>query len=139
MDSEIQISPNLIEIVVDINVNKSISHKKLCFLQGRTMQKLLEKTLKDAIKENQCIMGSKQVLNSISKSKLVVLSRSIQKEVREQIESDAKKSKIPTLSFDDTSVNLGKLCGVQFRVSSLSLPQISASEITSLKKEFESQ
>ena len=35
------------------------------------MQKLLEKTLKDAIKENQCIMGSKQVLNSISKSKLV--------------------------------------------------------------------
>ncbi len=60
------------------------------------MQKLLEKTLKDAIKENQCIMGSKQVLNSISKSKLVVLSRSIEKEVREQIESDAKKSKIPT-------------------------------------------
>ena len=103
------------------------------------MQKLLEKTLKDAIKENQCIMGSKQVLNSISKSKLVVLSRSIEKQVREQIESDAKKSKIPTLSFDGTSVNLGKLCGVQFRVSSLSLPQISASEITSLKKEFESQ
>ena len=103
------------------------------------MQKVLEKTLKDAIKENQCILGTKQVLNSISKSKLVVLSRSIQTEMREKIESDAKKSKIPTLTFNDTSVSLGKLCGVQFRVSTLSLPQISDSEITSLKKEIESQ
>jgi len=103
------------------------------------MQKVLEKTLKDAIKENQCILGTKQVLNSISKSKLVVLSKSVQTEMREKIESDAKKSKIPTLTFNDTSVSLGKLCGVQFRVSTLSLPQISDSEITSLKKEIESQ
>ena len=103
------------------------------------MQKVLEKTLKDAIKEKQCILGTKQVLNSISKSKLVVLSKSIQTETREKIESDAKKSKIPTLTFNDTSVSLGKLCGVQFRVSTLSLPQISDSEFTSLKKEIESQ
>jgi len=103
------------------------------------MQKVLEKTLKDAIKENQCILGTKQVLNSISKSKLVVLSKSIQTETREKIETDAKKSKISTLTFNDTSVNLGKLCGLQFRVSTLSLPHISESDITSLKKEYESQ
>ena len=103
------------------------------------MQKLLEKTLKDAIKDNQCILGTKQVLNSLSKSKLIVLSRSIQTETRQKIESDAKKSKIPTLTFNDTSVNLGKLCGLQFRVSTLSLPQISESDITSLRKESESQ
>ena len=103
------------------------------------MQKVLEKTLKDAIKENQCILGTKQVLNSISKSKLIVLSRSVQTEIRDKIESDAKKSKIPTLTFNDTSVNLGKLCGLQFRVSTLSLPQISDSDITSLKNESESQ
>ena len=103
------------------------------------MQKLLEKTLKDAIKDNQCILGTKQVLNSLSKSKLVVLSRSVQTEIREKIESDAKKSKIATITFDDTSVNLGKLCGVQFRVSTLSLPQISTSDVTSLQKESESQ
>ena len=102
-------------------------------------QKILEKTLKDAVKENQCILGTKEVLNSISKSKLIVLSRSIQTETRQKIESDAKKSKIPTLTFNDTSVNLGKLCGLQFRVSTLSLPQISDSDITSLKKESESK
>ena len=103
------------------------------------MQKILEKTLKDAVKENQCILGTKEVLNSISKSKVIVLSRSIQTETRQKIESDAKKSKIPTLTFNDTSVNLGKLCGLQFRVSTLSLPQISESDITSLRKESESQ
>ena len=102
-------------------------------------QKILEKTLKDAVKENQCVLGTKEVLNSISKSKLIVLSRSIQTETRQKIESDAKKSKIPTLTFNDTSVNLGKLCGLQFRVSTLSLPQISESDITSLRKESESQ
>ena len=102
-------------------------------------QKILEKTLKDAVKENQCILGTKEVLNSISKSKLIVLSRSIQTETRQKIESDAKKSKIPTLTFNDTSVNLGKLCGLQYRVSTLSLPQISERDITSLRKESESQ
>ena len=103
------------------------------------MQKILEKTLKDAVKENQCILGTKQVLNSISKSKLIVLSRSVQIEIRGKIESDAKKSKIPTLTFNDTSVKLGKLRGLQFRVSTLSLPKISDSDITSLKNESESQ
>ena len=49
------------------------------------MQKLLEKTLKDAVKENQCILGTKQVLNSISNSKLVVLSNSLKTEIREKI------------------------------------------------------
>ena len=109
------------------------------YLQGTMAQKLLEKTLKDAIKEDQCVLGTKQVLNSISKSKLVVLSKSIQTEMRQKIESDAKKSKIQTLTFNGTSVNLGKLCGLQFRVSTLSLPQISESDIVTLKKEFESQ
>jgi len=108
-------------------------------IQGIMMQKLLEKTLKDAIKEDKCILGAKEVLSTISKSKLVVLSKSIQGETREKIESDAKKSKIATLTFNDTSVNLGKLCGLQFRVSTLSLPQISDSDITSLKRESESK
>ena len=41
------------------------------------MQKILEKTLKDALKAEECTFGTKQVMNSISKSKLVVLSKSV--------------------------------------------------------------
>ena len=55
------------------------------------MSKILEKSLKDARKENKLTMGSKQVLNSINNSKLMVLSQSGSKEMFEKIESDAKK------------------------------------------------
>jgi len=101
------------------------------------MQKLLEKTLKDSLKANECTLGIKQVLNSIPKSKLVILSKSIPKETYEKIETNANKSNITTLKFDGTSVNLGKLCGLQFRISAISLPKISESDIKSLLKEYE--
>lgn len=103
------------------------------------MQKLLEKTLKDALKANQCTFGAKQVLNSISESKFVILSKSIPEEMYKKIETDAKKSNISTLKFDGTSVNLGKLCGLQFRISAISLPKISESDIKSLIQESEIQ
>jgi len=103
------------------------------------MQKILEKTLKDALKAEECTLGTKQVLNSISKSKLIVLSKSVPEKTYKKIQDDAKKSKITTLKFDGTSVNLGKLCGLQFRISAISLPKISESDIKSLLKESENQ
>ena len=57
------------------------------------MSKILEKSLKDARKESKLTMGAKQVLNSIKNSKLIVLSQSVEKEMFEKIESDAKKRK----------------------------------------------
>lgn len=57
------------------------------------MSKILEKSLRDACKEDRLTMGSKQVLSSVKNSKLIVLSQSVKKEVFEQIESDAKKEK----------------------------------------------
>ena len=38
------------------------------------MKKILEKTLKDAIKEKTVIIGSKQILGSLDKVKLIVSS-----------------------------------------------------------------
>jgi len=101
------------------------------------MSKLLEKALKDAIKEDKCILGSKQVLGSLKDSKLVVFSNSVQKNTNEKIQSDAKKAKIPTMQFTGSSVALGKLCGVQFRVSTASFSSLSDSNIKSILKEAE--
>ena len=103
------------------------------------MKKQLEKTLKDAIKENACIFGTKQVLGNISKSKLVLISKSVPSHISEKIQNDAKKSNISTISYDDTSVSLGKLCGLQFRVSSISLTNIANTDIKTLQKETESK
>ena len=99
------------------------------------MSKLLEKTLKDAIKERKRILGSKQILATMQNSKLIVLSQSLSQNMEEKIQESAKKEKIPTLNFEGSSVALGRLCGLQFRVSAISLTSLSDTNIKSLVKE----
>ena len=103
------------------------------------MSKILEKSLKDARKEDQLTMGTKQVLNSIKNSKLIVLSQSVNKETIEKIESDAKKEKVPLVNFQGTSVALGRLCGLQFRISTISFTSITDANIKSILKDTEAE
>ncbi|MGI9567167.1 MAG: ribosomal L7Ae/L30e/S12e/Gadd45 family protein [Nitrosopumilus sp.] len=103
------------------------------------MSKILEKLLKDALKEEKLTMGTKQVLNSVTNSKLIVLSQSVKKEMFEQIESDAKKEKIPLVNFHGTSVALGRLCGLQFRISTISFTSITDTNIKSILKDTEAE
>jgi len=103
------------------------------------MSKILEKSLRDARKEDKLTMGTKQVLNSIKNSKLIVLSQSIKKEMVEQIESDAKKEKIPLVNFQGTSVALGRLCGLQFRISTISFTSIDDASIKSILKDTQGE
>ncbi|MFB5630292.1 MAG: ribosomal L7Ae/L30e/S12e/Gadd45 family protein [Nitrosopumilaceae archaeon] len=99
------------------------------------MSKTLEKALKDAKKEKKSIIGSKQVLNSLKNSKLIVLSQSAPKKMAEKIIEGAKKEKISTVQFEGSSVALGRLCGLQFRVSTISLTSVSDANIKSIMKE----
>ena len=103
------------------------------------MSKILEKILKDALKEDKITMGTKQVLNSMKNSKLIVLSQSVQKEMFARIESDAKKEKIPLVNFQGTSVALGRLCGLQFRISTISFTSLSYANIKSILKDTETE
>ena len=99
------------------------------------MSKILEKSLRDARKEDRLTMGTKQVLNSVKNSKLIVLSQSIKKKTFEQIESNAKKEKIPLVNFQGTSVALGRLCGLQFRISTISFTSLDDASIKSILKD----
>ena len=103
------------------------------------MSKILEKALKDALKEDKLTMGAKQVLTSVKNSKLIVLSQSVEKEMFEKIESDAKKEKIPFVNFQGTSVALGRLCGLQFRISTLSFTSLTDANIKSILKDTENE
>ena len=78
------------------------------------MAKLLEKALTGAIKERKHILGTKQVVSSMKNSKLVVISQSISTETAKKIEESAQNDSVPLLHFNDTSVTLGKLCGLNF-------------------------
>ena len=101
------------------------------------MAKLLEKALTNAIKERKRTLGAKQIISSMEKSKLVVISQSIPGEISQKIEESAKNNDVPLLHFHDTSVILGKLCGLQFRVSAISLSSLSNTNIQAILKEYE--
>jgi len=102
------------------------------------MGKLLEKALKDALQENKCVLGVKQVLQSIKNAKLVIISKSVSEESLEKIQS-SKGEKVTTLQFAGSSVALGRVCGLQFRISAASLTSIPESNIKAILKESEIQ
>jgi large subunit ribosomal protein L30e len=101
------------------------------------MTKLLEKAIKDTIKERKPTIGTKQVMRSIETSKLIVVSRSIPNEKAKKVEENAKNHSVPILNFRGTSVELGKLCGLQFRVSAISLDSLSNANTQAILKEYE--
>lgn len=104
------------------------------------MDKTLEKSLKDARKENRLILGAKQVRNALKDSKLIVLSRSNDGTMlSEQIKSGAKENNVPLVHFDGTSVALGKICGLQFRTSTVSFSSLAETSINAITRDEDSK
>jgi len=103
------------------------------------MTKLLEKALTDAIKERKRTLGAKQIVSSMKNSKLVVISRSIPTQTAKKIEESAQNDNVPLIHFNDTSVILGKLCGLRFRVSAISLNSLSNTNAQAILKEYETK
>ena len=103
------------------------------------MTKLLEKALTDAIKERKRTLGAKQIVSSMKSSKLVVISQSVPIKITKKIEESAQNDNVPLIRFNDTSVILGKLCGLQFRVSAISLSSLSNTNVQAILKEYETK
>ncbi len=103
------------------------------------MTKLLEKALTDAIKERKRTLGAKQIVSSMKSSKLVVISQSVPIKITKKIEESAQNDNVPLIRFNDTSVILGKLCGLQFRVSAISLSSLSNTNVHAILKEYETK
>ena len=101
------------------------------------MTKLLEKAIKDAIKKRKPTIGTKQIMHSMETSKLIVISQSVPNEKVKNVEKNAKNYNVPILNFEGSSVELGKLCGLQFRVSAISLDSLSNTNTQAILKEYE--
>ena len=103
------------------------------------MTKILEKAITDAIKERKSTLGAKQIVSSMKNSKLVIISQSVPTETAKKIEDSAQNINVPLIHFNDTSVILGKLCGLQFRVSAISLSSLSNTNAQAILKEYETK
>ena len=104
-----------------------------------TTTKLLEKALTEAIKEKKRIIGVKQIIASIKNCKLIVISESVPTNKAKKIEENAKKENVPTIHFEGSSVSLGKLCGLHFRVSAISFNSLTNTNAQAILNEFESK
>ncbi len=100
------------------------------------MVKLLEKAIKDAVEDDKCSFGTKEVIGSIKNSKLVVLSHSVLPSMTQKIVEAAKSAKVPTLNYNGSSVELGRLCGTQFRISAVSLKTLSDTNLKAIIKDM---
>ena len=101
------------------------------------MVKLLEKLIRDAIEDGKCTFGTKEAVSTVKNSKLIVLSHSIPEKTLEKIQEVSKSSKVQIVNYDGSSVELGRLCGTQFRISALSLKTLSDTNLKALTKELE--
>jgi len=101
------------------------------------MAKLLEKIIKDAIEDGKYSFGTKEAISTIKNSKVIILSNSIEEKTLEKIQEVTKSSKVPTLNYNGSSVELGRLCGTQFRISALSLKTLSDTNLKAITKELE--
>jgi large subunit ribosomal protein L30e len=96
------------------------------------MVKIIEKVLKDAMSANKYKCGTKEVLQSMKGSKLIMLSNSLRSESRSKLEEQAKSYKVPLYAFDGNSLKLGKLCNKPFRISVIALKSGTDAEINSI-------
>ena len=103
------------------------------------MARQLEKALTDAIKARKRILGTKQIVSNIKDSKLIVISKSIPTMSAEKIEKTAQENNVPLVHFNGTSIILGKLCGLPFRVSAISLSTVSNTNVQAILKEYETK
>ncbi len=103
------------------------------------MAKLLEKIIKDAIEDGKYAFGTKEAISTVKSSKAIVLSNSIADKTLEKIQEAAKNSKVPTLNYNGSSVELGRLCGTQFRISAVSLKALSDTNLKAITKELETE
>ena len=103
------------------------------------MAKQLEKALTDAIKARKRVIGTKQIISTIKDSKLVVISKSVPTLSVTKIEESAQNNNVPFVRFNDKSFVLGKLCGLPFRVSAISLSTLSNTNVQAIIKENETK
>ncbi len=82
---------------------------------------MIEKKIKEAIKKGKVILGFRESLKAIKngKAKEIVIAENIPENLREVIEYNAKIGKIKIEVFNGSSVELGRLCGRPFPVSTL--------------------
>jgi len=94
----------------------------------------LDDELKRTVSTGKVLLGIRSALKEVGlgRSKLVILASNCPEDLREKILTLAKLSHIPVIAHTKTGLDLGRLCGRPFIVSSIVVKDPGDSKIMSL-------
>ncbi|MFH1393538.1 MAG: 50S ribosomal protein L30e [Candidatus Micrarchaeota archaeon] len=97
----------------------------------------LDSALRLTVESGKVDFGARTgiVASLMGKAKAFVLAKNTPAETRKRVSEYAKKSKIPVLEFDGSTMELGSACGKPFSVSVLSVYDVGASNLMDLAGE----
>jgi large subunit ribosomal protein L30e len=88
-----------------------------------------------AVESGSVEFGAKASMSSSGdRAKLLVVANNIPDKMKTEVESFAKTSKVPLITFEGSSMDLGSVCGKPFPVSVLSVYKEGSSNILELVK-----
>lgn len=92
----------------------------------------LEKQLKLVAKTGSYVVGRREVSNSLKGTKLLVWSASAN--VPQMILDECKNLSVPAIKFTGNPVELGRACGIPFRVSVIALKSTGDADLSDFAK-----
>ncbi|MFH1520354.1 MAG: 50S ribosomal protein L30e [Candidatus Micrarchaeota archaeon] len=123
---------------VEEKVTKKIKVKKL--VRRRKTKKERENpitvAIRLAVESGSVEFGTRTSIspNNDAKAKLFIMANNLPVAIKEKVEIFAKKSEIPIIVFDGSSMDLGSVCGKPYPVSVLSVYKEGSSNILDLAK-----
>jgi large subunit ribosomal protein L30e len=101
----------------------------------------IDKAIATAVKTGKVSFGANAALQNAKtgKVKMVILAANCPKDIKEQVEYYGKLSKVPTMTYKGTSMDLAAVCNKLFIISALSIRETGDSEILKVIENNEMQ
>ena len=97
----------------------------------------INKAIATTVRTGKVFFGANNTIKNakIGKVKLVIVATNCPRNARDDIEYYCRLSKIPLLSYNGTSIDLGVVCRKPFMVSALAVREAGDSDILKLAEE----
>ena len=95
-------------------------------------ERKLRKDLKDSVTNDKIRTGIKEVIQYIKGTNLILTSTSLPPNSLERVKKLSEEGNISLYSFPGNSTLLGRLCGLTYRTSMVSLKNVSEEDVKSI-------
>ncbi|MBI2184924.1 MAG: ribosomal L7Ae/L30e/S12e/Gadd45 family protein [Thaumarchaeota archaeon] len=99
---------------------------------SQSSKDLIESVLRSTAEGGKFVFGLEEVLESVKSSKLVVYSSSAPHGNVSRIVEACAAASVPSVAYDGSSLDLGRVCRKPFRVSAVAIKTPGAVDLTPL-------